>query len=179
MAILATLAPSRTTSLLHGPITAGSVLAARVSGFQLAFMAAAVLLGAAWTVAALQLRARRAREPKLLDVPRDLAAARWGAHTARPWGSSAQTDASPAAPMTPPRRVIRDKHQRRWIPAAVVNDRPPADEASPHTNSTPLTTPALTRSRAGVSTVTENSRWADSKSPGPRTAELPMSGHQT
>ena len=56
LAILATLATSRTTSLLHGTVTAGSVPAARVSGFHVAFIAAAVLLGAAWTVAALQLR---------------------------------------------------------------------------------------------------------------------------
>jgi EmrB/QacA subfamily drug resistance transporter len=74
LAILSTLAASRTTSLLHGPVTAGSVPAARVSGFHVAFIAAAVLLGAAWTVAALQLRTRRVREPKNVDVPRDLAA---------------------------------------------------------------------------------------------------------
>ena len=74
LAILATLATSRTTSLLHGPVAPGSVPAARVSGFHVAFIAAAVLLGAAWTVAALQLRARRVSEPKRVDVPRDLAA---------------------------------------------------------------------------------------------------------
>jgi hypothetical protein len=65
---------TRTTSLLHGPVTPGSVLAARVSGFHVAFIAAAVLLGAAWTVAALQLRTRRVREPRRIHVPRDLAA---------------------------------------------------------------------------------------------------------
>jgi hypothetical protein len=74
LAVLATLAASRTTSLLHGPVTPGSVLAARVSGFHVAFIAAAVLLGAAWTVAALQLRTRRVREPRRMHVPRDLAA---------------------------------------------------------------------------------------------------------
>jgi hypothetical protein len=74
LAILSTLAASRTTSLLHGPVTPGSVLAARVSGFHVAFIAAAVLLGVAWAVVALQLRTRRVREPKRVDVPRDLAA---------------------------------------------------------------------------------------------------------
>ena len=74
LAILSTLAASRTTSLLHGPVTPGSVPEARVSGFHVAFIAAAVLLGAAWTVAALQLRTRQVRDPKRVDVPRDLAA---------------------------------------------------------------------------------------------------------
>jgi predicted MFS family arabinose efflux permease len=74
LAILATLAASRTTSVLHSPVNGGSVLAARVSGFHVAFIAAAVLLGVAWTVAALQLRTRRAREPKRVDVPPDLVA---------------------------------------------------------------------------------------------------------
>jgi hypothetical protein len=74
LAILSTLAASRTTSLLHGPLTPGSAPAARVSGFHVAFIAAAILLGAAWVVTALQLRTRRAREPKRVDVPRELAA---------------------------------------------------------------------------------------------------------
>ncbi len=74
LAILSTLAASRTTNLLHGPVTAGSIPAARVSGFHVAFVAACVLLGAAWALAALQLRTRRVREPKRIDVPRDLAA---------------------------------------------------------------------------------------------------------
>jgi hypothetical protein len=74
LAILSTLAASRTTSLLHGPVTPGSVPAARVSGFHVAFVAGAVLLGAAWTVAALQLRTRHVRESKRVDVPPDLAA---------------------------------------------------------------------------------------------------------
>jgi EmrB/QacA subfamily drug resistance transporter len=74
LAILSTLAASRTTSLLHGPVTLGSATAARVSGFHVAFIAAAVFLGAAWTIAALQLRTRRVREPKRVEVPRDLAA---------------------------------------------------------------------------------------------------------
>jgi hypothetical protein len=74
LAILSTLAASRRTSLLHGLVTPGSVLAARVSSFHVAFAAAAVLLGAAWTIAALQLRTGRVREPKRVDVPPDLAA---------------------------------------------------------------------------------------------------------
>ncbi len=74
LAILSTLAASRTTSLLHGALTPGSAPAARVSGFHVAFTAAAILLGAAWAVTALQLRARRVHEPKRVDVPRDLAA---------------------------------------------------------------------------------------------------------
>jgi hypothetical protein len=74
LAVLATLAASRTTSLLHGPVTRGPVLAARVSGFHVAFIGAAVLLGAAWAVAALQLSTHRVRESKRVDVPRDLAA---------------------------------------------------------------------------------------------------------
>ena len=73
LAILAILAASRATSLLHVPMAPGSVPAARVSGFHVAFIAAAVLLGAAWTVAALQLRTRRVREPKR-DVSAGLAA---------------------------------------------------------------------------------------------------------
>jgi len=78
LAVLSTLAASRTTSLLHGRVTPGLVPAARVSGFHVAFIAAAALLAAAWTIAALQLRPRRALEPKRVDVPRDLAAAAVG-----------------------------------------------------------------------------------------------------
>ena len=74
LAILATLAASRTTSLLHGPVTPGSTLAARVSGFHVAFIAAAVLLGVAWTIVTSQLRTRRVREPKRVAVPSGLAA---------------------------------------------------------------------------------------------------------
>jgi EmrB/QacA subfamily drug resistance transporter len=74
LAILSTLAASRTTSLLHGAATPVAALEARVSGFQVAFIAAAVLLGAAWTVAALQLRTRRVDDPAPVTVSRDLAA---------------------------------------------------------------------------------------------------------
>jgi undecaprenyl pyrophosphate phosphatase UppP len=49
-----------------------------VSGFHVAFIAAAVLLVAAWTIAALQLRRRRALDAKRVEVPRDLAAAAVG-----------------------------------------------------------------------------------------------------
>ena len=73
LALLATLATHRTNNLLHGPVTLGSLHEARVSGFHVAFIGGAVLLGAAWTVAALQLRTRRDREAKP-EVPPGLAA---------------------------------------------------------------------------------------------------------
>ena len=94
LAILSTLAASRTTSLLHGPVTPGSVPAARVSGFHVAFIAAAVLLGAAWTVAALQLRTRPAGEPKRVDVPRDLAARAVGCAQCAPVAATGTQDHS-------------------------------------------------------------------------------------
>jgi hypothetical protein len=78
LAVLSTFAASRTTSLLHGPLTPGSVLSARVSGFHVAFIAAAVLVAAAWIIAALQLRPRRVLDAKRVVVPRDLAAAAAG-----------------------------------------------------------------------------------------------------
>jgi predicted MFS family arabinose efflux permease len=78
LAVLSTLAARRTTSLLHGPVTTGVFVSARVSGFHVAFIAAAVLLVAAWTIAALQLRRRRALDAKRVEVPRDLAAAAVG-----------------------------------------------------------------------------------------------------
>jgi predicted MFS family arabinose efflux permease len=74
LAVLATLAASRTSSLLHSPVGLGSVPAARVSGFHVAFTAAAVLLGAAWTVVALGLRTARARAPGPVEVAPDAAA---------------------------------------------------------------------------------------------------------
>jgi len=73
LAVLATLAASRTTSLLHSAVARGSVPAARVSGFHVAFTAAAVLLGAAWAVVVLQ-RIRRTRPPRPVDVPPAVAA---------------------------------------------------------------------------------------------------------
>jgi len=60
LAILATLAAGRATSLLHAPTALSSAAVARVSGFHVAFIAAAVLLGAAWIIVALQLRTRHA-----------------------------------------------------------------------------------------------------------------------
>jgi EmrB/QacA subfamily drug resistance transporter len=78
LAILATLAASRTSSLLHASGAAGSVSAARVSGFHVAFIGAAVLLGAAWTIVALQLRTDRIRDPKPVEVSPSAAAAAIG-----------------------------------------------------------------------------------------------------
>ena len=69
LAIFATLAASRTNSLLHTSVAHISVAAARVSGFHVAFTAASVLLAAACTIVALQLRTHRAREPQPVDVP--------------------------------------------------------------------------------------------------------------
>ena len=104
LAILSTLAASRTTSLLHGPVASGAVPAARVSGFHVAFIAAAGLLGAAWTVAALQLRTRRVRDPKRVNVPRDLAARAVGCAQCAPVAvnntSARQTSASADDPTT-------------------------------------------------------------------------------
>jgi EmrB/QacA subfamily drug resistance transporter len=74
LAVLTTLAASRTTSLLQTPVAHGSVPAARVSGFHVAFTAAAVLLGAAWTIVALKLRIRRTRSPRPIEVTPDAAA---------------------------------------------------------------------------------------------------------
>jgi hypothetical protein len=102
LAILATLAASRTASLLHSPIAHGSVPAARVSGFHLAFMAAAALLTAAWTIAVLQLRTRRGREARPTKVSRDLAARAVGC---------AQC-------------ALRGGHQRRWTPGRPTRPRP-------------------------------------------------------
>ncbi len=77
LAILATLAASRTTNLLHGlhghPAT-GALPAARVSGFHIAFITAAVLLGVAWTVVALAVRVRPLSEREQVEVPADVAA---------------------------------------------------------------------------------------------------------
>jgi hypothetical protein len=86
LAILSTLAASRTASLLHGRVIPGLVLGARVSGFHVAFIAAAVLLGAAWTVAAPRLRTRRIREPKPMNVPLGLAARAVGCARCAPVG---------------------------------------------------------------------------------------------
>jgi hypothetical protein len=79
-----------------------------VSGFHVAFIAAAVLLAAAWTIAALQLRPRRVLEPKRVDVPRDLAAAAVGCAQCAPVAlnntSVRQTSPSANDPTTAHRR---------------------------------------------------------------------------
>jgi EmrB/QacA subfamily drug resistance transporter len=74
LAVLSTLATSRTTSDLHTPAAPGSVLEARVAGFHVAFTAAAVLLGASWTIVALQLRIRHARDRGPVEVTPEAAA---------------------------------------------------------------------------------------------------------
>jgi EmrB/QacA subfamily drug resistance transporter len=61
LAILSTLAASQTTSVLHGTSTA-AVLAARVSGYHVAFLAAALMLGAGVVIMAVALRRRHIRE---------------------------------------------------------------------------------------------------------------------
>ena len=98
LAILSTLAASRTTSFLHGRVTPGLVPAARVSGFHVAFIAAAVLLGAAWTVAALQMRTRRVREPKRMNVPPGLAARAVGCAQCAPLAATSTREHQTTAP---------------------------------------------------------------------------------
>jgi EmrB/QacA subfamily drug resistance transporter len=58
LAILASLAASQTSSLLHGSAGTASALAARVSGYHVAFAAAAVMLGAGALILVLGLRKR-------------------------------------------------------------------------------------------------------------------------
>ena len=77
LAILATLAASRTTNLLHGlhgQLAASPVPAGRVSGFHIAFITAAVLLGVAWTVVAVALRARPLRGRERVEISAEVAA---------------------------------------------------------------------------------------------------------
>src|SRR6476660_1669443 len=71
LAILATVATDRTSSL-HKSGALRSVAADRVSGFHVAFIAAAILLGAAWMVVATHVKTRRTHP---MEVPR-IAAAR-------------------------------------------------------------------------------------------------------
>jgi EmrB/QacA subfamily drug resistance transporter len=61
LAILSTLAASQTASVLHGTSTA-AVLAARVSGYHVAFLAAAIMLGAGVVIMSVALRRRHIRE---------------------------------------------------------------------------------------------------------------------
>ncbi|MEA2313173.1 MAG: hypothetical protein QOE28_3141 [Solirubrobacteraceae bacterium] len=74
LAVLATLATTRTASDLHTVAGPGSVLEARVAGFRVAFTAAAVLLGASRIIVALQLRTRHARGVNPVEVTPEAAA---------------------------------------------------------------------------------------------------------
>ena len=56
LAILVTLAASRTASLLHLPATRSAIAAARVSGFRFAFVGASLLLVTSFMIIALRLR---------------------------------------------------------------------------------------------------------------------------
>jgi hypothetical protein len=62
LAILSTLAASQTTSVLHGGTAA---LVARVSGYHVAFAAAAIMLGAGALIMVLALRRRHVRAIEL------------------------------------------------------------------------------------------------------------------
>ena len=61
LAILSTLAASQTTSVLHGTSTA-AVFAARVSGYHVAFLAAAIMLASGAALLAVGLRRRHMRD---------------------------------------------------------------------------------------------------------------------
>jgi predicted MFS family arabinose efflux permease len=69
LAILATLATSRTTNLLQASVAHNSPASAKVSGFHVAFTSASLLLAGAWTIVALELRSHDAGEPQPVDVP--------------------------------------------------------------------------------------------------------------
>jgi EmrB/QacA subfamily drug resistance transporter len=69
LAILSTLAASQTSSLLHGHASVASTLAARVSGYQVAFTAAAAMLGAGALILAIALRGRHVRALERELVP--------------------------------------------------------------------------------------------------------------
>jgi EmrB/QacA subfamily drug resistance transporter len=65
LAILATLAASQTSSLLsaaHRPVSTATALAARVSGYHVAFLAAALMLAAGALILAVALRPRHVRD---------------------------------------------------------------------------------------------------------------------
>jgi hypothetical protein len=64
LAILSSLAASQTTSLLHGngPAHPGSAIAARVSGYHVAFLAAAIMLGIAAVLMTFVLRKSHTQE---------------------------------------------------------------------------------------------------------------------
>jgi hypothetical protein len=64
LAILSTLAASQTSSLLHGSASGGP-LAARVSGYHVAFLAAAIMLAIGSALMAVALRRRHLRDVEL------------------------------------------------------------------------------------------------------------------
>jgi MFS family permease len=72
LAILSTLAASQTTSLLHGlggRASAGAALAARVSGYHVAFAAAAIMLGIGAVLLAAVLRPHDEQALELVPSP--------------------------------------------------------------------------------------------------------------
>jgi predicted MFS family arabinose efflux permease len=71
LANLSTLAASQTSSLLHGPASAAAVTAAKVSGYHVAFAAAAGMLAVGGLLLALTLRQRHVRqlEGELVPAP--------------------------------------------------------------------------------------------------------------
>src|SRR5581483_683197 len=78
LAILSTLAASRTTDLLsglHGAALSAASTAAKVSGYQVAFIAAAVMLGAGAIIMAVAVRQRDIEELELTELAPSAAAA--------------------------------------------------------------------------------------------------------
>jgi EmrB/QacA subfamily drug resistance transporter len=71
LAILSTLAASQTSGLLHGSVSAAAATAARVSGYHVAFAAAAGMLAAGGVILGLALRQRHVRslEGELVPAP--------------------------------------------------------------------------------------------------------------
>jgi EmrB/QacA subfamily drug resistance transporter len=69
LAILSTLAASQTTSLLHGHATSAATLAARVSGYHVAFAAAAIMLAVGGVILTLGLRRRHVEALELVASP--------------------------------------------------------------------------------------------------------------
>jgi EmrB/QacA subfamily drug resistance transporter len=74
LAILSTLAASQTSSLLHGHVSAAANAAAQVSGYHVAFAAAAGMLGVGGVILALVLRPRHVRALETELVPAAAAA---------------------------------------------------------------------------------------------------------
>jgi MFS family permease len=69
LAILSTLAASQTSSLLHGHVSTAATLSARVSGYHVAFAAAAVMLGVGAFILTALLRPRHVRGMELELTP--------------------------------------------------------------------------------------------------------------